>query len=1115
MPISITDLWNLTVESQLIKADDVARLADEFNKSVEGVPTVEKLMQWFIGQRMVTPYQSKILLSGQPGPFVYGDYQIYDRIESGRLAGIFRAIHLPTRHRVCLFFLSGPAVQDAQVVARIAQQASTASRASVGHPHLLRCYHLADEGTFKFVAIEDLQGKRVERLLATKGAMSPSDACRIIKQAALGLGRLHGMGQVHGEIRPANVWVEPDGNVKLLMFPLARDPLAPATPPLSQSDPTAKIPPEADYLAPELWSGDRAPDTRSDLYSLGCTLYHMLANQAPYSGGDLRQKHGRHRTDKPPALEQLNPQVPPALAKLVGYMIQKDPELRFQAANTVVEKLLPFIDAQGSQTQPTPPTKASRAYEAWLQTHALQPAAPAAASSPAPAPVPAPAPTPAVPAPMVAAPVATTAPAVGITAPVAAVGIVAPASAVAAPVVAAVAVPAAPAMAPAAMPYMGQPVAAQPVVAAMPAAQPAMQAAVPAYAAVPQYAPVPGYAAAPAPAPRATAAPAPVPAMPAARTSVASRSRRAASQSKRNLILGGVVLVAALAGGGIYFATRSGSTDEAPAHPGDASKTATPTTSGTTPPAASSATGATARPQNTTPAASPSGTSPAATATPASTPTAVKEPIWALDASQLMWPSPTSGKPIDLKYAALGAQMIVVLRPAEILKQPETANLLDARVIGTLADAFHTQLPALAGVELANMEQAIVGVLDGATGQLRYALVIHTLSPVAKEELVGKWGGPVEEQLSGKPALVKGDVAYFLPAEAGGRTIVVAPKAEMTNILASNGSFFMPDPMAVVARHSDADRHCTVIMAPSFLSTGAGRALYQGAAARLKGPIEWFLTGFEAAPAAGDESEPPGPTNELPRGAALSVHLGDTLFVEARIFDLAASQHNDGPARMYHDRTQELYKRCNPYVRGLEWTKYSEKVLEVFPDMVRGFQKFVRVGTGDKQVVLRAIQPAMAAHNLALGAYLCTLENPRVASAGSVAAAPGAAAPTGPLTAAKRLDKVTSLTFVRDTLEKSVALLADDIGCPIRLEGGDLQLEGITKNQSFGLDEKDKPARDILLKIMMQANPDGKLVYVFRTTDGVETIHITTRKKVAETKEQLPPELVVADPKKK
>jgi hypothetical protein len=97
-----------------------------------------------------------------------------------------------------------------------------------------------------------------------------------------------------------------------------------------------------------------------------------------------------------------------------------------------------------------------------------------------------------------------------------------------------------------------------------------------------------------------------------------------------------------------------------------------------------------------------------------------------------------------------------------------------------------------------------------------------------------------------------------------------------------------------------------------------------------------------------------------------------------------------------------------------------------------------------------------------------------------------------------------TLTFVKDNLERSIQVISEEIGVPMEILGGDLQLEGITKNQSFGLDEQDKTAEAVLRVILAKANPDGKLVFVVRKKDGGETIEITTRAAVQKRGDTLP-----------
>jgi serine/threonine protein kinase len=1135
MSLSLERFWKLVAESQLLSDTNCTALAVKFVQQQGPSASAELAARWLIDDKRISPYQAKVLLAGRPGPFVYGDYRIYDRIESGRLAGIFRALHAETKHPVCLFFLSGAAAQDPEILHRLAQQAAAAHRASVGHPHLSRCYHLADEKSYKFIVLQDLQGKRLERRLATGGALPPAEACRVARQAALGLARLHAMGLAHGDVRPANIWLESDGTCKLLLFPLSRDPLSDAPPgQLVAKAEGRRPPPQADYIAPELIDGGEA-DARSDIYSLGCTLYHALANQAPFSGGDLAQKLQRHRAETPLPLDELNPAISPALAKLVKYMMAKDPDLRYQQANSVVEALLPHLAPGEAETQPRPPSRRSQAYEAWLAKHLAamphSPPTPAsvkvptqlAAAEPAATrtATPAAAPAAAAPAKAVAAqavPAAALAPTLTMTpeqaAPVAAavpaqafVAQAVPTAALAptltmtpeqAAPMAVVAQPVVP-MAQPVLP-MGQPVSpmAQPMPAVAVPVQPGYTSAMPAVAAIATPMAAPAYATAAAMGvPTAVAAMPVTPlhggampgAMPiqshelAAVTMEASesagvRARRAARRTRR-LALGvglAMLLTVGVTLGAIYKLGGKEMLEELES---------------------SSAT------QKADDAAVTLANAPPVVDATAKTPVEPLEPIWTPDGA--MWSSPTHGKPIDVAFLAPGSEAVIVLRPADLLKHPQGELLLDPKVLGPLAEWVRTELPAMSGASLENIVQVVIGLLE-STGKTRVALVVHVKEPVPEAALLTAWGNPAAEKLEDKTYFQKPDVAYYVPKSRKGQVIVVAPPVEMKDVIASDGqAVLLPLDVERLLAHSDGDRLLTAVIGPGLLST-PGKGLFAGSAARLKDPVDWFLTGADPTS--------PMPMSE-PRAVLFSCHLKSELFAELRVENDSAGPESPDPAKAMRDRLKLVAKKVDLGVHSLEWTPYSQNVLVELPDMVRTAQQFTRVGTADKEIVVRTYLPAKAASSLALGTYLCLLENPK----GVAAPRPGASAASGPQanTAASVLDKKITISFPRNTLEMCMQMMQDELGIPIEIKGGDLQLDGITKNQSFGLDEHDKPAREIFKKILLQANPDGKLVYIFKPNESGkgEMIWLTTRAAVAKRGDKLPPELEKAPAKKK
>jgi hypothetical protein len=170
--------------------------------------------------------------------------------------------------------------------------------------------------------------------------------------------------------------------------------------------------------------------------------------------------------------------------------------------------------------------------------------------------------------------------------------------------------------------------------------------------------------------------------------------------------------------------------------------------------------------------------------------------------------------------------------------------------------------------------------------------------------------------------------------------------------------------------------------------------------------------------------------------------------------------------------------------------------------------------------VLRCYLPVASGHNLLAAAELTLAESqggaiPLAANDSKSSTNNGHGTAAAPATTEERLAKVTSLRFTKDTLEAALEQLSQDIGVPIAIRGPDLQTEGITKNQSFGIDIANKPAQEILVEVLRLANPDKtatdatdkrqKLVYVIeQKPDKTDEIVVTTRGRAAERRQELP-----------
>jgi hypothetical protein len=295
--------------------------------------------------------------------------------------------------------------------------------------------------------------------------------------------------------------------------------------------------------------------------------------------------------------------------------------------------------------------------------------------------------------------------------------------------------------------------------------------------------------------------------------------------------------------------------------------------------------------------------------------------------------------------------------------------------------------------------------------------------------------------------------------------------------------------------HTDADRQVTLIVAPNSLFS-EGQSLFAGELERLRGPLFWFL---------GDELS----------GAALSMNWGDNFFLEL----VATPKLDTTPAkaaRIFTQRCSDIPDKLQAYVSSLNAQAYSRDVVSRLPAMVRKLSEYTRSGFEPDHTVLRCYLPVVAGHNLLMAAELTLAEPPGGgAQVAAGDATPGAAAVTTPAGLHERMAKVTSLRFAKDTLEAALEQLSQDIGVPIVIRGPDLQAEGITKNQSFGIDLSNKPAEEILVQILRLANPDKeatgpgdvrqKLVYIVEQgPDKTEQIVVTTRSRAKERHNELP-----------
>lgn len=315
-------------------------------KNLDGM----NLARLLVRERYLTPLQANYLLSRRGEQLRLGPYSILERLGHGGMSRVYKAQHLATGMVVALKILDERHAQNPTALARFRRE--IAALQQLEHPNIVRAFDAAEHNGQLYLVLEYVEGIDLLRLVKKVGRLPVQLAAYCIHEAALGLHHAHQRGIIHRDMKPSNIMLEivrredtsaavqrvTYGRVKILDLGLAR---VDAQRQLESTQLTRlhAIMGTPDYMSPEQARDSRNADPRSDIYSLGATLYFCLAGQPPFPEGTPLEKLLRHQTEEPTPLTHLNPRVPEELAQLVHTMMAKDPRQRPQSAWEVARSL--------------------------------------------------------------------------------------------------------------------------------------------------------------------------------------------------------------------------------------------------------------------------------------------------------------------------------------------------------------------------------------------------------------------------------------------------------------------------------------------------------------------------------------------------------------------------------------------------------------------------------------------------------------------------------------------------------------------------------------------------------------------------------------------------------
>lgn len=276
-------------------------------------------------------------------------YRVVRLLGEGGMGSVYEAEHLAMQRQVALKVINRAYVSSPAAVDRFRREVRAAAR--LAHPNIVTAFDAETAGDTHFLVMEYVEGVSLARLVKEQGPLPVAEACEYIRQAALGLQHAHEKGMVHRDVKPDNLIRTTEGRVKVLDFGLASLTEERKTG-LTDTNVVMGTP---EYMAPEQAEDARSADIRSDVYSLGCTLYHLLTGNVPYPAPTALLKVLAHRDRPVPSVRRLRPDVPADLAAVVARMLAKKPEDRYQTPAEVAQALAPF-----AKTQPDRPSRVRR-----------------------------------------------------------------------------------------------------------------------------------------------------------------------------------------------------------------------------------------------------------------------------------------------------------------------------------------------------------------------------------------------------------------------------------------------------------------------------------------------------------------------------------------------------------------------------------------------------------------------------------------------------------------------------------------------------------------------------------------------------------------------------------
>lgn len=276
------------------------------------------------------------------GTFLQDRYEIIGRIGSGGMSEVYKARDIKLNRLVAVKVLKDEFSPDASFVSKFKIEAQSA--AGLTHPNVVNVYDVVDYENLHYIVMELVEGITLKEFISKKGNLNNKEALGIAIQIAQGIGAAHGQHIIHRDIKPQNVIISSDGKVKVADFGIAR---AATSDTLTQAAMGS-----VQYISPEQAMGNPS-DERSDIYSLGITIYEMLTGRTPFRGDTSVSIALAHIEKEMPLAGNINPDVTPDIERIILKCCQKKADHRYQnVQDLIIDLRAALTELNTAETRP-------------------------------------------------------------------------------------------------------------------------------------------------------------------------------------------------------------------------------------------------------------------------------------------------------------------------------------------------------------------------------------------------------------------------------------------------------------------------------------------------------------------------------------------------------------------------------------------------------------------------------------------------------------------------------------------------------------------------------------------------------------------------------------------